>query len=332
MKTIKGIKENISLKDYTTFKIGGKAKYLAEVQNQNQLIEILRWAQDNNLPIFILGNGSNVLFSDKGFKGLIIKLNNATLSEINSSTILVGAGLTLGEFLQKCVQNSWQGYEWMAGIPGTMGGAIFGNAGAFGHEIKDYVQKVITLDLKSFKINLPKFSKRKLGQVKNYSLSQCHFDYRESVFKKKQEIILAAELKVEKGDQATIQKSIQDNWQYKISHHMFEHPSAGSIFKNIIIEKTIYKKYYDKKESKVKILNEEIEVKGGKVSAGYFIEKTGLSGYQIGGAKIADFHSNVIINVNNAKAQDVLKLISLMKRKVYQKFKIKLEEEVIIVK
>jgi len=319
MELLKGIQQDISLKDYTTFKIGGKAKYLAEVQDQNQLIETLRWAQENQLPIFILGNGSNVLFSDRGFKGLIVKLTNNTLNEINSSTILVGAGLPIGEFLQKCIQNSWQGYEWMGGIPGTIGGAIYGNAGAFGHEIKDFVKKVITLNPKTLKI-------------KNYSLSQCHFEYRESIFKKKEEIILAVELMVEKGEQASIQKSIQDNWQYKISHHMFEYPSAGSIFKNIIIEKTIYKKYYNKKENKVKILNEEIEVKGGKVSAGYFIEKSGLKGYQIGGAKIADFHSNVIINVKNAQSQDVLKLIALMKRKVYQKFKIKLEEEVIIIK
>ncbi|MGC8651301.1 MAG: UDP-N-acetylmuramate dehydrogenase [Minisyncoccia bacterium] len=313
------VKQNVSLKDYTTFKIGGKAKFLAEVQNQNQLIETLRWARHNNLPIFILGNGSNVLFLDKGFKGLIIKLNNNTLNEINSSTILVGAGLPIGEFLQKCVQNSWQGYEWMAGIPGTIGGAIYGNAGAFGHEIKDLVKKVITLNPKTLKL-------------KNYSLLECHFDYRTSIFKKKQEIILAAELKAEKGEQATIQKLIEDNWQYKISHHMFEYPSAGSIFKNIIIEKTIYKKYYNKKDNKVKILDEEVEVKGGKVSAGYFIEKSGLKGHQIGGAKIADFHSNVIINVNDASSRDVLKLIALIKRKVYQKFKIKLEEEVIVVK
>ena len=312
------IKENISLKDYTTFKIGGKAKYLAEVQNQNQLIDTLRWAKENHAPFFILGNGSNVLFSDRGFKGLVVKINNPSFQKINSSTILVGAGLTVGEFLQQCVRNSWQDYEWLAGIPGTMGGVIFGNAGAFGKEIKNFVKKVITLDPKNFKI-------------KNYSLSQCRFDYRESVFKKNKEIILAVELKVKNGNKKIIQKKIQDNWQYKIFHHLFEYPSTGSVFKNILIKKTIYKKYYDKKNNKVKILNEEIEVKGGKVSAGYFIEKTGLRGYQIGGAKIADFHANVIINVKNAKAQDVLKLISLMKRKVYQKFKIKLQEEVIIV-
>jgi len=313
------IKENISLKDYTTFKIGGKAKYFIEVQDQNQLIETLRWAQNNHVPFFILGNGSNVLFSDQGFKGLVIKINIATFKKINATTVLVGAGLTVGEFLEQCVKNSWSGYEWLAGIPGTMGGVIFGNAGAFGQEIKNFVKKVITFDFKNFKI-------------KNYSLPQCHFDYRESIFKKKKEIILAAELKVAKGDQEIIQKLIQDNWQYKISHHLFEYPSAGSVFKNILIERTIYKKYYDKKNNQVKILDEAIEVKGGKVSAGYFIEKTGLKGYQIGGAKVADFHANVIINVKNAQANDVLELISLIKRKVYQKFKIKLEEEVIIVK
>ncbi|MGB9763598.1 MAG: UDP-N-acetylmuramate dehydrogenase [Minisyncoccia bacterium] len=316
------VKQNVSLKDYTTFKIGGKAKFLAEVQNQNQLIETLKWARHNNLPIFILGNGSNVLFLDKGFKGLIIKLNNNTLNEINSSSILVGAGLPIGEFLQKCVQNSWQGYEWMGGIPGTIGGAVYGNAGAFGHEVKDSVIKVKTINLKTLK-------------EKIYSNKDCKFGYRESIFKNKNhqnEIIWEVELKKEIGDKNLIQKEIQEYWQYKISHHMFEYPSLGSIFKNIIIEKTPYKKFYDKKNSKVKILDEVVEVKGGKVSAGYFIEKCNLKGYRINDAKVADFHANVIINVNNAKAKDVLKLIDLIKRKVYQKFKIKLEEEIIIVK
>ncbi|NMB92019.1 MAG: UDP-N-acetylmuramate dehydrogenase [Parcubacteria group bacterium] len=313
------IKKNIPLKDYTTFKIGGRAKYFAEIQTQNQLIGTLKWAQAKNLPLFIIGNGSNVLFSDKGFKGLVIKLNNNSFVKKNLTTVLVGAGLMVGNFLEQCVKNNLSGYEWLAGIPGTMGGVVYGNAGAFGNEIKNFVKKVITLNPSSFKI-------------KKYSLTQCKFDYRESIFKKNKEIILAAELRIKKGNKNDIQKKIQENWQYKISHHLFDYPSAGSIFKNIIIQDTIYKKYYDSKHEKVKILNEEIGVKGGKVSAGYFIEKTGLKGYQIGGAKIADFHANVIINIKNARAQDVLKLISLIKRKVYQKFKIKLEEEVAIVK
>ena len=319
MKVLKGIQQGISLKNYTTFKIGGKAKYFAEIKNLQELKQVIQWAKDNHLSFFILGNGSNVLFSDEGYQGIVIKINNATLKKNNQNTILVGAGLPLGEFLQKCIKNRWVGYEWMAGIPGTIGGAIYGNAGAFGNETKHFVKKVITLNPQDFKI-------------KHYSLSQCKFGYRESIFKKNREIILVAELKVKKGNKGAIQKKIQENWQYKIQHQMFKYPSAGSIFKNIIIEETPYAKFYDRRKQTVKINNQVIPVKGGKISAGWFIEQCGLKGKIHQGAKISEFHANVIINFKRAKAKDVLYLINLIKKSVGKKFKINLEEEIVIMR
>jgi len=318
MKVLKGIKQNISLKDYTTFKIGGKTKYFTEIKTQNQLIETVRWAKENHLPFFILGNGSNVLFSDQGYRGIIIKIKNQR-SKIKKNTITLDAGVTIGEFLQKCIKNNWVGYEWLAGIPGTIGGAIYGNAGAFGNETKHFVKKVITLNPQDFKI-------------KHYSLSQCKFGYRESIFKKSKEIILVAELKVKKGNKGAIQKKIQENWQYKIQHQMFKYPSAGSIFKNIIIEETPYAKFYDRRKQTVKINNQVIPVKGGKISAGWFIEQCGLKGKIHQGAKISEFHANVIINFKRAKAKDVLYLINLIKKCVGKKFKINLEEEIVIMR
>jgi len=317
MKIPQGIKRNISLKNYSTFKIGDKARFFVEVKTLEHLISVLQWAKTNQCPFFILGNGSNVLFQDRGFNGLVIKLENSNCFLKNKNTLVAEAGLTVGEFLSQCIKHQIKGFEWLAGIPGTIGGAVYGNAGAFGYEIKNFIKKVITLDPKNFKI-------------KKYSLKQCRFDYRESIFKKNKEIILSAELKLKKGKKKEIQKKIQENWQYKVSRHLFEYPSAGSVFKNIIIKDTIFKKYYNKKTEKVRIKDEEIAVKGGKVSAGYFIEKAGLKGYQIGGAKIADFHANVIINVKNARADDILHLIKLIKDKVWKKFKIKLQEEIII--
>ena len=336
MKVLKGIKQNISLKDYTTFKIGGKTKYFTEIKTQNQLIETVRWAKENHLPFFILGNGSNVLFSDQGYRGIIIKIKNQR-SKIKKNTITLDAGVTIGEFLQKCIKNNWVGYEWLAGIPGTIGGAIYGNAGAFGNETKNFIKKVITLNSRNFKI-------------KHYLLSQCKFGYRESIFKKNKEIILAVELKVKKGNKNlphfarqnlvfrsarnkdTIQKMIRENWQYKLQHQMFKYPSAGSVFKNIIVKETPYQKTYNAKKQLVKIQGEEIQVKGGKISAGWFIEKCGLKGKIRGGAKISDFHANVIINFKQAKAKDVLFLINLIKKSVWKKFQINLEEEIVIVR
>ncbi|MFA5392092.1 MAG: UDP-N-acetylmuramate dehydrogenase [Candidatus Paceibacterota bacterium] len=319
MKVIKGIKQNISLKDYTTFKIGGKAKYFTEVKNLKELKQVLQWAKDNHLPFFVLGNGSNILFSDQGYQGIIIKINNSTLRKNNQTSILVGAGLNLIDFLNKCVKNQWQGFEWLAGIPGTIGGSIYGNAGAFGNETKDFVKKVITVNPQNF-------------QIKYYPLSQCKFGYRESIFKKNKQIIWEVGLKVRKGKKKNIQKRIQENWRYKIQHQIFRYPSAGSVFKNIVIKETPYQKAYNAKKQLVKIQGEEIQVKGGKISAGWFIEKCDLKGKSYGGAKISDFHANVIINFKKSKAKNVLFLINLVKKSVWKKFKIKLEEEIIIVR
>lgn len=318
MKLLKGIKRNVSLKKYTTFKIGGKAKYFIEVKTLNQLIKALKWAQDNQLPFFILGNGSNVVFSDEGYQGLIIKLKNSTFN-IKNSSLEVGAGLLITDFVLKCIKNGIKGFEWMAGIPGTLGGAVYGNAGAFGNEIKDLVKKVITLDPDTFKI-------------KNYSLSQCKFGYRESIFKTNKDIIFKIILKAKKGKKEDIKAKSQGYWDYKIQHQMFKYPSAGSVFKNIIVEETPYAKFYDPEKQIVKIKDQEVAVKGGKISAGWFIEQCNLKGMTYGGAKIADFHANVIINFKRAKAQDVMYLIKLMKEKVFEKFGIKLEEEIIFVK
>lgn len=312
------VKKGVSLKDYSTIKIGGNARYFAEINNENQLKELSQWLKATKMPFFILGNGSNTLFTDKQYSGVIIKINNQKIQETIDSLIISG-GYQIGVFLSYCLNKGIKNYEWLSGIPGTIGGAVFGNAGAFGYEMKDFVQQVKTINIKTLK-------------EKIYSNKECRFSYRESIFKKNHnEIIWEVKLIKQKGDKKIINDLIKQNWQYKINHHMFDYPSLGSVFKNIIIEKTRYKKFYDKQNNKVKILNNEVEVKGGKVSAGYFISECGLKGYQIGGAKIADFHANVIININNAKARNVLKLIALIKKKVYQKFKIKLEEEIRIV-
>lgn len=321
MRKITGLKQNISLKKQTTFKIGGRAKYFIEIKTQNGLIRVLKWAQENHHPFFILGNGSNVLFHDQGYKGIVIKINNFTLKRKSQKTILIGAGFLVGEFLQKCIKNNWAGYEWMAGIPGTIGGAVYGNAGAFGKEMKNFVKTITTLDSQNFKI-------------KHRPLSQCGFDYRTSIFKKNKEIIIAAELKIRQGGKGEIQKTIRENLQYKVQRQMFKYPSAGSVFKNIIIKKTPYAAFYDQANQTVKIKNQIIPTKGGKISAGWFIEQCGLKGKTRQGAKVADFHANVIINDGQdkqAKAEDVLFLINLIKKRVWDKFQINLEEEIIIV-
>jgi len=310
-----GLRKNVSLKDLTTFKVGGKADYFIEISQKRKLIQVLRWAKKKNLPFFILGNGSNVLFSDKGFKGLVIKIKNKKIRK-TKKTLIAGAGILLPELSNIFLKNGWAGLEWANGIPGTLGGAIYGNAGAFGEEIKNIIKNVKTIDINSLK-------------EKKYNREGCQFAYRESGFKEKKEIIWEAELITKKGNKKELKKKAEEFIKYKIGKGFFKYPSAGSVFKNIKIDETPFSKFF--KKNFVFINGKKVEVKAGKVSAGFFIEQCGLKGKKIGGAMISDFHANIIVNFDKAKAEEILFLIDLCKEKVYKKFKIQLKEEIIVI-
>lgn len=165
------LKKNISLKNFSTIRIGGKADYFLSAKDKIQLIKGIKFAQEKKLPFFILGGGSNILFSDKRYKGLIIKIENKNY-KIKNKTITVGAGMLLSELLRVAIKENFKGLEWVIGIPGTVGGAIYGNTGAFGWEMKDIVSKVKVLDIKKLKEKI----------LKN---KDCKFSYRSSCFKTK---------------------------------------------------------------------------------------------------------------------------------------------------
>ncbi len=319
MKILEEIKKGIRLANYSTIKIGGRAKYFAEVSNLNQLKQLIKWAKDNHLPFFILGNGSNTLFDDNGFSGLIIKIKNDKILTEKKNSLLVGAGYLLNDLVRKGIEKGFTNYEWLNGIPGTIGGAVFGNAGAFGFQMQDLVLKVKTINPLSLK-------------EKKYSNKDCKFKYRSSIFKENREIIWEVEILKKKGNKKEIKEKSLSYLKNKIEKKMFSYPSLGSIFKNVLISKTPYKRYFNSKKQEVIIKGEKIKAPQGKVSSGYFIEKCGLKGKRKNGAQIADFHANVIINLKNAKAKDVLYLINLIKEKVFKKYKIELQEEIVILK
>ena len=316
------IKRNISLKNLTTFRIGGKAKYFIEVFNKTDLERAIIWGRKKSLPFFIIGGGSNILISDKGYSGLVIKINNSRVKKIQPYIITVGAGMNLAAIEQRFFQEGWSGLEWARGIPGTVGGAVVGNAGAFGHSLQEIVRQVTTISLIT-------------SEEKIYSPEQCKFSYRGSIFKTKQEVVWEVSLQWQKGDKSKIKERRDKYWDYKVQkRHLFQYPSAGSIFKNILLKDTPYSKNFHPETNSLSgyaiIKGKKTIIRGGKLSAGWLIEQCGLKGYKIGQAEIAPFHGNVIINLGQAKSDDVLQLISLARKKVWQKFKIKLEEEVII--
>ncbi len=304
---LKGLKQNVVLAKYTTYKIGGPADYFISVKNFEELKKALRFAEDNSLPFFVLAGGSNVLFSDEGFRGLIIKIDNKELS-IYENEITVGAGVPMNDIVSQSIENGLAGLEWAGGLPGTAGGAIRGNAGCFGGEIKDIVKEVTAVTYG--------------GEIKSYKNEDCYFNYRESIFKHNKEIIMSAVFKLRAGDKNSLKTIVFNHIKYRRIKHRI--PSCGSVFKNCpleIVPKTVQEKFREK----IKIDPMPI------LPVGALIEACGLIGKTIGGAQITEEHANIIHNFNNAKATDVLDLINLAKEKAKKEFGVELEEEVQLV-
>jgi len=281
------IKNNVILAKHTTYKIGGPADYFITVKNIKELKQALKFANDNSLPIFILAGGSNVLFSDEGYRGLVIKINNKEL-KINGDEIMVEAGVLMNDAVSISIENNLAGLEWAGGLPGTIGGAIRGNAGCFGGEIKDIIKEV-TVAINN-------------GEVKLYKNKDCQFGYRDSIFKRNGEIIMSVIFELHPGNKDNLKTIVFDHIKYRQARHRL--PSCGSVFKNCFLKD------------------------GSVLPAGALIEACGLIGKTIGGAMITKEHANIIHNFNNAKAADVLDLMNLIKENVEKKFGIKLEEEV----
>jgi UDP-N-acetylmuramate dehydrogenase len=304
------IRENVLLRDYTTFKIGGPARYFFVAKSKKDLKNAILWAKKKKLLFFILGGGSNVLFSDKGFNGLVIK-NQNTQYEIRNTKIVAEAGVPLQKLVLETAKKGLSGLENLAGIPGTLGGAIWGNAGAFGREIGDLVEEVKVLEVKG--------SRLKVKRLKN---KECEFGYRESIFKRRENwIILETILKLKRGKKKEIEEKIKKILKLRKEKQPLGFPSAGSVFKNVPVEKV-------PKEIREKFKE---EIKDGFLPAGVLIEAAGLKGFQIEGAKISEKHANFILNVGKAKASDVKELMEKIKKEVKKKFKIQLEEEIKLV-
>lgn len=304
------IEKNINLAKFTTFKIGGGAKFFIEVKTKEELLTTFVWVKKNKEKIFILGGGSNVLINDKGLDGLVIKMINDNIS-LHGERLECGAGASLARAVRLAMSNNLSGLEWAIGIPGaTIGGAIIGNAGAFGTSMSGIVETVEVFNIKKKKFEL--FSKK-----------DCEFDYRESIFKKDNNyLIWNVVLKMRKGNKRQIDESINRNLEFRNAKQP-KLPSAGSIFKNLTID---YLRECNKNLAD-KALEDRI-VKNNMLGAGWLINLAGLRGKTIGGAKVSLEHANFIINTSKATSGDVVMLISYIKQQVRNRFKVQLQEEV----
>lgn len=209
---------NEPMKKHTSFKIGGPAECLIKIDNTEELKNILKYAQDKNIPLTIIGNGSNILVSDEGIKGIVLKIEIGTFElDDQKANLKVGSGVKLGLIAQKCLKQQIAGFEFASGIPGTIGGAIRMNAGAHGSEMKDVVKTITYMDRE--------------GNVHTIQNEQAKFEYRKSLFINKDYIILEVEIQLEKGNVDEIQSKMTEYANYRKEKQPIEYPSAGSTFK-----------------------------------------------------------------------------------------------------
>lgn len=306
------IQENVLLAQHCNYKIGGPARYFCDATTEEEIRSAILFAREKRVPIFILGSGTNLLFADEGYNGLVLKPNLQKLEAIGG-IVEVGAGALVSDLLNFTISHSLSGLEWSGGLPGTVGGAVRGNAGAFKGEIKDRIVSVDSLEIDA----LEKISREK---------SACRFGYRSSIYKEKggKEIILSAQIRLEKGDSEKISAGIQEKINYRLQRHPMEYPNTGSTFKNVDLNLVPAKV----REAFAKVVKlDPFPV----IPTAFLITEAGLKGTRSGGAMVSPKHANFIINADNAKSADVKALIAIVKQRVFDKFEIHLEEEIQIV-
>ena len=316
-------KEHIALKAYSHYEIGGPARYFFAPKTMIELRAVAKAAKKIKLPSFVLGGGTNLLIADEGFEGVVIKPDIKIL-KVSKNRIHAGAGVLMSELLEFATKKGLSGLEWAGGLPGTVGGAIRGNAGCFGGGTKDKIESVESFDL----------AKLVAKKRKN---KECHFGYRSSVFKIKngKEIVISATFLLKPGNKKEIKRSIDEKVAYRLKHHPIEYPNVGSIFKNVPIAQfknvkhdgasLAFKKGRKSYSMPVKV--DPFHV----VPAAYLIAESGVKGVSFGGAMVSPKHPNFIVNAFDAKASDVKTLISFVKSKVKDRFGVTLEEEVQVI-
>lgn len=299
------IQKNVDLKKYVTSGVGGPAKYFCSVSKTENLIEATNWAKNKKVPYFILGLGSNVLISDGGFPGLVIKNNIKGIVGFKN-IIKAGAGILLAQLVTITVKQNLSGLQKLAGIPGTVGGAIYGNAGAYGTNISDHLTKVVVFDPKTEKII-------------NITRKQCQFDYRDSVFKRNNYIILEAHFKLTKTKGKRAAKEMRNVLKQRASKNFWEGKNPGSFFKNIPVEKV--------SEKVLKSVPTE-KIVHNKIPAGFLLESVGAKDMQVGNVKVSSTHANLLINRGEGTAADFCALAEKLIKAVKEKYGIVLEPEV----
>lgn len=298
------VSSRVPLSRYTRFGIGGPADIYAETRDVEAFIAAMDIARASGLDFVVIGGGTNLIVSDAGFRGVVLRFVAERLMAAGNR-VVADAGVVLQDLVDFTIERGLKGLETLAGIPGSVGAAVYGNAGAYGHSISERVHKVRFLDD---------------GHVRVFDNEQCEFHYRESTFKDHKEwIIFSTELALDQADSETLRRTAGDILKVRNEKFPPTMKCAGSIFKNFLLAEL---------PSPVAAQVPATTIREGKVPAAYFLEQIGAKGMVRGDIHVADYHANLIYNAGGGSASDLCALITELKSRVRARFGIEVEEEV----
>ena len=277
------------MKNHTSFKIGGPCDFFVIPKCDEEIKDLVLLCNFEKIPFYVIGNGSNLLVRDGGIRGIVIQIgDNMSDFEITENVITAKSGILLSKLAKNIIKESLTGFEFASGIPGSLGGAVAMNAGAYGGEMKNVVKRVKLLDMQ--------------GNIFNYTNEEMKFGYRRSILNDERYIVLEIELELKKGNYDDIKVVVDDFNFRRTSKQPLNLPSAGSTFKRP-------EGHY----------------------AGQLIEEAGLRGLTFRDAQVSTKHCGFVVNIGEAKANDIIQLLDIIKKTVLDKYNVKLEEEIKII-
>ncbi len=298
------VSERMLLSDRTRFGIGGLAELYVEAASEPAFSAALRIARSSGANYNVIGSGTNLIVADEGFKGIVLRLTAHTISHAGA-IVRAETGAELQALVDYSIRHGLRGLETMTGIPGSVGAAVYGNAGAYGHSIDERVELVRFLDGDT---------------IRNLTGPECRFRYRESVFKERKDwIILGVELRMTPAPAAELREIADDILKVRLAKYPADMKCAGSIFKNLILAEL---------PESVRGQIPDRVVREGKAPSAYFLEEVGAKGMHSGGVRVADYHANLIYNEGGGTARELRALIDELKSRVRARFGLELEEEV----
>ena len=305
------ILENVPMSEHTSFKVGGPARYFVKAESVDDIKEAIQFTKERALPSFILGKGTNLLVSDNGFNGVIIQLGKffSDIENLGNGKIRAKGATPLARLARYTINEGLAGIHKLAGIPGSLGGAIYMNAGAYGQDVSQTCIEVETIDT--------------AGNIRTRATAECAFNYRHSIFQElatsaasaeSAETILAATFQLTQASSLDktakdLENEMQECMTKRRNSQPLSMPNAGSTFKR---------------------LDAGAAATPTQIAPGYYIEQAGLKGYRIGGAEVSQVHANFIVNAGGATATDIKQLSEYVQKVVAEKFNIQLKREIIL--